>query len=103
MRISDWSSDVCSSDLLCRDAQVALVLPILDVDQDEHAPRARLLHDLVDRGERASVDVGETVGHVRDHLPPAAGLVERRRATYRASGSTSIFKTSPGRRSRNVV
>src|SRR3546814_20476716 len=83
MRISDWSSDVCSSDLdaeradavlrereadqpapvrrhevdrvgghhLRGDDEIALVLAILLVDEDEHAAVLRLVDDLFGAGE----------------------------------------------------
>jgi hypothetical protein len=40
---------------LGRDHQVALVLPILVVDQDEHAPVARFVDDLLDRRQERQI------------------------------------------------
>jgi hypothetical protein len=37
---------------LRRDHQIALVLAVLVIDKDEHAPVARILNDLLDRGDR---------------------------------------------------
>ncbi len=40
---------------LRRDDEVALVLPLLGIDQDEHVPVARVLDHLLDGGERGMV------------------------------------------------
>src|SRR3546814_7082306 len=66
MRISDWSSDVCSSDLRARigegrgevvlceiGADAVLAREMARADGDEH--RARLLHPLGDRSEERRV------------------------------------------------
>jgi len=38
---------------LCGEDQIALVLAVLVVGEDDHPPGAELVEDLVDRGERA--------------------------------------------------
>src|SRR3546814_4399551 len=45
MRISDWSSDVCSSDLLLRLAQLFLALDPFDQQRQHPAQRRILLRD----------------------------------------------------------
>src|SRR3546814_12676883 len=69
MRISDWSSDVCSSDLI--------------VDRDEHRDAAAdLLLHIVDR---AAQPLGvEPLDALREQLR-AADLLDRRAATRRAA------------------
>ncbi len=44
---------------LGRNDEIALVLAVLVVDQHEHAPIARLVDDLVDRGKHGAIVVGE--------------------------------------------
>src|SRR3546814_10648590 len=51
MRISDWSSDVCSSDLvLCHELQVlnASVTPPFQLDDDNLSETTRLTHRVLD-------------------------------------------------------
>src|SRR3546814_11649471 len=79
MRISDWSSDVCSSDLLCRQTSVYPRQDLLQVCKELRPPvlgalvglllirpEARLLHAQVGprarRGESPSDDNLETIG-----------------------------------------
>src|SRR3546814_10656736 len=98
MRISDWSSDVCSSDLdaeradavlrereadqpapvrrhevdrvgghhLRGDDEIALVLAILVVDEDEHAAVLRLVDDLFGAGERSEEHTSELQSLLRN-------------------------------------
>src|SRR3546814_15763705 len=65
MRISDWSSDVCSSDLLAEFASVALEVAVIDGIE----PRQR--------GEQAHIGFGDGVAH-QETLPgkPFGGPVE---------------------------
>src|SRR3546814_2521485 len=56
MRISDWSSDVCSSDLLAEFASVALEVAVIDGIE----PRQR--------GEQAHIGFGDGVAH-QETLP----------------------------------
>ncbi len=46
---------------LRRDIEIALVLAILVIDQDDHAAVARVLHHLLDRGEEG--DIAHALGH----------------------------------------
>src|SRR3546814_16016720 len=101
MRISDWSSDVCSSDL------VALVLTLLVVDQNEHPAIARILDDLLDRGQKGEVLFRRPGECLRARSGQLAQLVVhgycashcgQSRATYRAIISISRF-TQIGRAS----
>src|SRR3546814_19662182 len=43
MRISDWSSDVCSSDLIGRDGAVISEMPLGTIPQARHFPRRNRL------------------------------------------------------------
>src|SRR3546814_4191308 len=57
MRISDWSSDVCSSDL-----------GVVIVTDHDHRIRLQLLHPARDRLERVKHDLGlRRIGHVARH------------------------------------
>src|SRR3546814_10351959 len=48
MRISDWSSDVCSSDLLTYEPLAAHVRRVLDERASHQAPKSRFLDELED-------------------------------------------------------
>src|SRR3546814_2329976 len=62
MRISDWSSDVCSSDLRTEVALADSLFPVQVIDHDEIVrSQARSLTDLL-RG-RAGIDIGNQGGH----------------------------------------
>src|SRR3546814_17836235 len=66
MRISDWSSDVCSSDLLSRDGVVRLLGDGFEV---------RVLHDLSDlglHGVHGKTPFGPTLGLMSTTLHPTA-------------------------------
>src|SRR5690606_33230585 len=76
-----------------------LVLPILVVDQDEHAAVPGLLDDVLDRGEEIQVGLPLGLGGLgqfglADFLH--GHRVATSRATYRASMSTSMFRRLPG-------
>src|SRR3546814_18555470 len=81
MRISDWSSDVCSSDLLARKARIA--------DQGKGGERA-------EHGADRSAEDGNPGGHpycvhqslVRPHLPVP---VKRKAAPYRDQADRKSF------------
>src|SRR3546814_17961310 len=75
MRISDWSSDVCSSDLAGRDR--GRRSPVLDAQLDEdllemlvHGPRADV-HDL------ARVAIGFALGDPEQDVALARGQAQR--------------------------
>src|SRR5690606_22372110 len=70
---------------LGRDDDVALVLPILGVDQDVGPPVAGVLQDVLDRTDRAVVAVGRQGAHA----------VSCHRARYRASISISRLTRAP--------
>src|SRR3546814_17975974 len=87
MRISDWSSDVCSSDLRTRQG-VSAVLSTNDGLRDRHAPgvalqRAASVSQCTDRGSGAGLHDGTTVN--RPTIPairtsfhqPGVGLSRR--------------------------
>src|SRR3546814_13771004 len=62
MRISDWSSDVCSSDMRTEVALADSLFPVQVIDHDEIVrSQARSLTDLL-RG-RAGIDIGHQGGH----------------------------------------
>src|SRR3546814_5182627 len=70
MRISDWSSDVCSSDLLAIEQLVAFRLAAGEAEREHAADRAIEVH----------VDRFEQVVRVRGNLRrPATGGIQRRR------------------------
>src|SRR3546814_4032654 len=112
MRISDWSSDVCSSDLEARDPAIAEVLVIEGIE-DARPAEARK----AENSERADVKVTETrlqppdqrcVGkdtvqiHWRlgsDHRMVAVGYgvmqkAQRRRSEEHTSELQSLMRTS---------
>src|SRR3546814_18506839 len=60
MRISDWSSDVCSSDLLARDMRVRLIAEDLEI----------LIFIGIDRGRMPfEVETGQRIGIARQLQP----------------------------------
>ena len=63
---------------LRRDDEVALVLAVLVVDEDEHPAVARVLDDLLDRGDRVGIVVRRERGH--------AAIRWCRAARYRRAG-----------------
>src|SRR3546814_11641246 len=68
MRISDWSSDVCSSDLPCR------------VEAKLFAERQALAHRLVDPGNQNLIDrLGGLAGTALAHQGDACGITRQRR------------------------
>src|SRR3546814_20695115 len=84
MRISDWSSDVCSSDLLCahislatirRDQEIAARHAIGAQSQIQHSPDAR-----VDAGAVLDLESGRdaTTGLQPEHVDQADRSDERR-------------------------
>src|SRR3546814_4950718 len=67
MRISDWSSDVCSSDLLA--AQPAVAFARADREQlDRHAVAFALLHDAQDKQRKIQVVVHQQIAPAYYHL-----------------------------------
>src|SRR3546814_4164862 len=77
MRISDWSSDVCSSDLL-----VALALQACglfgDARIDAAAQLGVLLRESVDVMRQIAADAGKVVG--RAHFEPSAAQIAQDQA-----------------------
>src|SRR3546814_13829956 len=70
MRISDWSSDVCSSDLVARDHPDTVAVLLAELQETGLAavvsyggwaddPPVRVLHDMLERG-RADEPVGSS-------------------------------------------
>src|SRR3546814_10157266 len=60
MRISDWSSDVCSSDLMARAAGVDVIV----VDHHKCAAALPVAHALVNPNRLDESDVGVAHGHL---------------------------------------
>src|SRR3546814_1625094 len=67
MRISDWSSDVCSSDLL----HLRIAEPVLDRRTD--GEKLRLEHRPAQNGAHFDLDLGCARAH--DELRPIAGVL----------------------------
>ena len=87
-------------DELRGDREVALVLAILVVDDDDEAARADLLDRLVDGGEDGARGLGAhrlIVPWRLSRRSPAAGAGASRRSTYFASTSTSRLTALSGR------
>src|SRR3546814_5123395 len=80
MRISDWSSDVCSSDLPDEARRLAEQFKLLG-----DPTRARLLYALLEAGELCVCDLAETIGVPESSVSHAlrllrtAGIVRNRR------------------------
>src|SRR3546814_10363854 len=94
MRISDWSSDVCSSDLLCRGRLASCVL--LGDDTEDHPSPPRRRHGRcfatdMDRAARlATVDTT----HARDHAHPSgSGTGIHARSAGRSEEHTSELQS----------
>src|SRR3546814_1140651 len=91
MRISDWSSDVCSSDLAV----------VYRVDHAEQVPRARVVakfgegHRRPHRGVGVLAAVLAHAGHVAaDVAGILRGLVERRRSEEHTSELQQLMRIS---------
>src|SRR3546814_6629036 len=88
MRISDWSSDVCSSDLQRR-----------NLVKRPHVEAARLHRhqQRVSHGERGAQRAGITAAHVNDNIVifgrELADLAAKRRAGERNGGIASLPKS----------
>ncbi len=68
---------------LGRDDQVALILPVLVIDQDEHTAVARLVDDLFGAGQETAPQTGQSVGiSGHDNAPCAADNGRARRSRY---------------------
>src|SRR3546814_15246275 len=76
MRISDWSSDVCSSDLAVDAGRVAMRLPERG-DRDPPLPPADLLHRLVITLDDLRARLAPAVARAGLHHMPAPGIIER--------------------------
>src|SRR4029079_12269585 len=76
---------------LRRDDQVALVLAVLVIDQDEHPALAGFLDDILGRGLHLAEGHPPSVLFERTH-----GLCSHSRCTYRASMSSSRLSRWPG-------
>src|SRR3546814_5676482 len=116
MRISDWSSDVCSSDLLVRDLQLRRVgklrgvLPeggelvrvlteqreerrhirtdeVVDRHRQEDLQRAQLLHRLV-------VGIADPLVHVDQEDPGREAVEDRARSEEHTSELQSLMRIS---------
>src|SRR3546814_20482722 len=102
MRISDWSSDVCSSDLLAAFARIAVEPEPQDQKQDAEGARidegfapveAEYAHAQGDRGRgqddadrRRAVDPADRIGAFLLREPFARRADDRREKIGRASG-----------------
>src|SRR3546814_8432501 len=94
MRISDWSSDVCSSDLALEDGAYEINLPegTYDVLARGDSSAARLTAVAVE-GEETSVDVALTPGAViRGHIStPVASAMAAPVVVVRLAGSDDVI------------
>src|SRR3546814_20186376 len=97
MRISDWSSDVCSSDLLAGNAAVAEGNRVVLVAADDEAPASILL--VVDeaigiaQGRQVGRDAGDRLGHQVLVLDRAGGQVHAQlRSEERSVGKECVSK-----------
>src|SRR3546814_11761911 len=94
MRISDWSSDVCSSDLALEDGAYEINLPegTYDVLARGDSSAARLTAVAVE-GEETSVDVALTPGAViRGHIStPVASAMAAPVVVVRLAGSEDVI------------
>src|SRR5439155_19234991 len=88
-RVRRHEVDVIGGDELGGHDEVALVLAVLVVDHDDHAPGGDLLERLFDRGEHG--------------LRGAHARTPTSRSTYLASTSTSMFTGAPGSASPRFV
>src|SRR3546814_2198056 len=97
MRISDWSSDVCSSDLALEDGAYEINLPegTYDVLARGDSSAARLTAVAVE-GEETSVDVALTPGAViRGHIStPVASAMAAPVVVVRLAGSDDVIDRS---------
>ena len=83
--------------LLGRDRQIAFVLAVLVVDDDDHPPLANRVHRLVDRGERSATR------RIRQRQPsargrPAGALLSHDAPRRRRRASRTLQPPGPGRR-----
>src|SRR3546814_2547521 len=79
MRISDWSSDVCSSDLLAIGKELAVFASQVDALLAGHQRRDGQILGIVDRPEiRLPVGVAEEVARPEGRREKAAAAVDRR-------------------------
>src|SRR3546814_6132322 len=85
MRISDWSSDVCSSDLIAVLVLVALAAPLPGARADDYSDPAYLQHD-IDNVSRALAS-GRQV----------ASLLDPEHAAAFAPAAAETFLTNLGR------
>src|SRR3546814_16465676 len=108
MRISDWSSDVCSSDLAGQPLDRALTI-LLELPEDEVARRTVTdIRDAVRGGASLStalerqhgalsrlyinmVRAGEAGGRLQETLQRLADYYERRNALLRRAGNTRHY------------
>src|SRR3546814_8009677 len=89
MRISDWSSDVCSSDLFEHEVEASLV-ECLDIDDPPDAT------DIVERGRLAILFAGKLAWLDHPDLPVAREhlLHHRRRSEEHTSELQSLMRIS---------
>src|SRR3546814_12042391 len=76
MRISDWSSDVCSSDLGARPEEVAVAI---------ETPHGPVVESLMARGFRLHAINPKQLDRFRDRFSPAGAKDDRRDAEVLAS------------------
>src|SRR3546814_12900840 len=84
MRISDWSSDVCSSDLGINPVQFNIIMHLADIWwEKEHRPwpKKQLLAERMDMSER---QIQRQIAELE-----SAGLVQRVERTRPGRGQTS--------------
>src|SRR3546814_16722552 len=94
MRISDWSSDVCSSDLA--DAAGAAALHRAPLGGRQRSPPSRRLGaDLLERGGLRGRPSSRPVGHAQPSPAPGAGPRWSRRAHPRRGGLSGDARAPP--------
>src|SRR3546814_6001698 len=101
MRISDWSSDVCSSDLLGIDDQVR-ARRLGARDQHRIGISPQITHQLIELGKRNNETIGHRAGPYSCVIPAQTGIHERRSGQVRTgpcprnpafAGMTQSFNT----------
>src|SRR3546814_14975718 len=101
MRISDWSSDVCSSDLDDRDL-LARLRPLADVGGDPREPVAPHRARRIDEQRRSDLDDQARAGGGREkrHVAADSARGAARPCEYRGSESRNFLskdKKAPAR------
>src|SRR3546814_12565792 len=99
MRISDWSSDVCSSDLRDRERRDGLLLPLADFGECQHVELPRQLFAAADLRHYRNLALLIFRG-APDHWPGTAAIRARlfrseERRVGKECASTCRYRWSP--------